>query len=500
MTAGIVSWGTYLPYWRLQRQAIGAAFGTGGGKGTRAVASYDEDTTTLGVEAARRALRPEDVPDPGDVLFSTPDPAYLDKTNATTIHAALGLAPSAGAYDLCGSVRSSWAALRLAALTAGHRPALAVLSDLRTGLAGGAEESQAGDGAVAFLFAPTGGVAEVLGQSSATDEFLDRWRVPGDTASRQWEDRFGEEALVPPARHAFAEVLERAGIAVEEVDHLVVAGLHGRAVTSLRGSLGVDRDRWAPDYGPRIGNLGAAQAAIGLADVLERATPGQVIAVLGVADGADALLLRTTPALADVQESRRRAGLVSVAEAAEAGRSDLSYAVFLTWRGQLRREPPRRPDPERPDAPAMRRNEGWKFAFAASRCLVCGFVHLPPTRVCLSCRSVDRMEPQRLADVRGTIATYTVDHLAFSLSPPMVGAVVDFDGGGRYRGEMTDVDPGSLAIGTRVEMTFRRFYTAEGVHNYFWKARPVTDASGPREARVAVGGAVATGEHAGRSG
>lgn len=500
MTAGIVSWGTYVPYWRLQRQAIATAFGTAAGKGTRAVASYDEDTTTLGVEAARRALRPEGVPDPGDVLFSTPDPAYLDKTNATTIHAALGLAPSAGAYDLCGSVRSSWASLRLAALAAEHRPTLAVLSDLRTGLAGGTEESQAGDGAVAFLFAPTGAVVEVLGQTAATDEFLDRWRAPGDSASRQWEDRFGEEALVPPARQAFAEVLAGAGIGVEEVDHLVVAGLHARAVASVRSALGVDRDRWAPDHGPRIGNLGAAQAAMGLADVLERATPGQVVAVLGVADGADALLLRTTPALMQAQESRRRAGLVSVAEAAEAGRSDLSYAVFLTWRGQLRREPPRRPDPERPDAPAMLRNEGWKFAFAASRCLVCGFVHLPPTRVCLSCRSVDRMEPQRLADVQGTIATYTVDHLAFSLSPPMVGAVVDFDGGGRYRGEMTDVDPGSLAIGTRVEMTFRRFYTAEGVHNYFWKARPVTDQPSPPQARVATGEAVATGERAGRSG
>jgi hypothetical protein len=28
-------------------------------------------------------------------------------------------------------------------------------------------------------------------------------------------------------------------------------------------------------------------------------------------------------------------------------------------------------------------------------------------------------------------------------------------------------------VGTRVEMTFRRLYTAGGIHNYFWKARPV---------------------------
>jgi hydroxymethylglutaryl-CoA synthase len=59
-----------------------------------------------------------------------------------------------------------------------------------------------------------------------------------------------------------------------------------------------------------------------------------------------------------------------------------------------------------------------------------------------------------------------------------VGAVIDFDGGGRYRGEMTDVDPEAVAVGTRVEMTFRRLYSAQGVHNYFWKARPVADAAG----------------------
>ncbi len=82
------------------------------------------------------------------------------------------------------------------------------------------------------------------------------------------------------------------------------------------------------------------------------------------------------------------------------------------------------------------------------------------------------MTTERLADTKGTIATFTIDHLAFSLSPPVVGVIVDFDGGGRYRCELTDVNVDELTIGGRVEMTFRRIYTAEGVHNYFWKARP----------------------------
>ena len=84
------------------------------------------------------------------------------------------------------------------------------------------------------------------------------------------------------------------------------------------------------------------------------------------------------------------------------------------------------------------------------------------------------MEPVPLADATATIATYTIDHLAYSQAPPVVAAVVDFDGGGRYQCELTDVDPGNVAVGQRVQMTFRRISTADGVANYFWKARPVT--------------------------
>jgi uncharacterized OB-fold protein len=109
---------------------------------------------------------------------------------------------------------------------------------------------------------------------------------------------------------------------------------------------------------------------------------------------------------------------------------------------------------------------------------VCGFRHLPPSRVCLRCRTIDEMDPVRMADAVGQVATFTVDHLAYSPSPPVVGAVVDFDGGGRYRCEMTDVDPERLGIGTRVEMAFRILSTAHGVNNYFWKARPVGTPAG----------------------
>ena len=54
---GIVAYASYIPYYRLDRKAIGETLGASAGSGTRSVACYDEDTTSMAVEAARAALR-----------------------------------------------------------------------------------------------------------------------------------------------------------------------------------------------------------------------------------------------------------------------------------------------------------------------------------------------------------------------------------------------------------------------------------------------------------
>jgi len=465
---GLLAWGAYVPYARLDRKAIAAALGASAGSGVRAVASYDEDSTSMGVEAARAALRATSVT-PEAVYFATADPAYLDKTNATAIHAALDLPASAAAYDMLGSVRSAAGALR-AALDA-RGPALAVVSDVRTGLAGGGDEREGGDAAAAFVFGEGPIVAEPLGHASQSAEFLDRWRVPGDSFSRQWEERFGEHVYVPLGEAALAEALKQAGVTASAVDVLIVAGPHARSNKRVAAAAGVKKEAIADDLAASVGNAGAAHAGLMLAAALDGARADQVIAVLSLADGADATVWRTTEAIA-----ARRPAVTVAAQIASAGA--LSYATFLTWRGFLRREPPRRPDPQPPEAPAAARAESWKYAFTGSRCQACGTRHVPPQRVCVKCHAVDRMRPERLSDVLATIATFTVDRLAYSMSPPVVVAVIDFEGGGRFQCEMTDVDPKTVKIGDRVELTFRRLYTANGIHNYFWKARPIRGGAG----------------------
>jgi hydroxymethylglutaryl-CoA synthase len=462
---GIISAGGYVPFRRLDRAEVARFFGSGGGKGTRAVASYDEDSTSLGVEAARAAMRPlGDAHRIRSLSFATTAPAYVDKTNATTIHAALRLDSDCMAIDMCGSVRAAAGALRLA--LEGSGTALVVASDIRTGLPTSVDESTHGDGGAAFVVGDDADgtvIAEYLGGASVTEEFTDRWRVPGASTSRQWDERFGEIKYIPLGEQAFNAALKNTELTPGDVSIAIVTGPHARAVRGLAGRLGV---KVADDLASSVGWTGAAHAGLLLANVLESAEPDQVIALLSLADGADVLLFRTTSAIGGERVTRTVAQQI-------AQNGPLLYGKFLSWRGMVTVEPPRRPEPARTSSSAAARSEDWKYGFVGSRDRKSGLVYLPPARISAKNDEIDDMDAVPMADVLGTVATYTVDRLAYSPSPPVVFAVVDFDGGGRLPLELTDVDPDGVQIGMRVEMTFRRLNTADGIHNYFWKGRPV---------------------------
>jgi hydroxymethylglutaryl-CoA synthase len=450
----LLSYGAYLPSGRVDLAEVGATLGSGGGRGARVVASFDEDSTTMGVAAARAALATLPGPVPADLYFATTSPAYLDKTNAAAIHAAIGAGSLGFAADLAGSARSGMAALVSAAGLGG----IAVLADVRTGQPGSADERGGGDAAAAFVFGEGDGVAQLIGRASRTAEVLDRWRGPEQAFAQVWEERFGYEQYAPLIRAAATATL--ASVGLERADHVVLvspnSAVQKRGKSLVAGTI-------STTFSP-VGHAGAADSGVALAAVLDQAEPGQTILVLSAADGCDALVLRTT----DLLPSRRQPVAVDVQ--LKAGQP-VPYARYLTWRGMLDREPPRRPEPDRPAAPPSARAGEWKFSFSGSQCTECGFVQLPPARVCHRCGAVDQMSPARLADTLGTVATFTVDRLAYSPSPPLVDAVINFDGGGRYALEVADADPDRLAVGSRVELVFRRLFTAGGVHNYFWKAR-----------------------------
>ncbi len=422
MARGIVASAGYVPYRRLQRADIRAVMAAGGGRGTRSVASFDEDTTTMAVEACRQLHL---TPAPDAIWFATSEPGYLDKTNANAIHAALGLDEAVTALDFGGAIRSGVGALK-AALESTQK-VLVVSADIRTGQPTSADEAQGGDGAAAMLVGDGEVIATYLGGASATKEFVERWRTPGDLRSRTWEDRFGEAMYVPLAERAWNAALKAADLS--EVDVLCVAGMHARSVARVTKQLGVGR---TIDLSASVGDAGTAQPMLMLAAALEQATPDETIALVSLADGADVLIFRA------VEQATPKRTVQQQIDAAQ----DVSYARFLSWRGMIAPEPPNRPEPARVSSPAAERAAEHKFAFDGR------------------------------SDAIGTIVTFTVDRLAYSPSPPIVFAIVDFPDGTRAPLELTDVDPDALKVGDEVEMTFRKLSTADGIHNYFWKAKP----------------------------
>jgi hydroxymethylglutaryl-CoA synthase len=422
--------GAYLPYRRVDLSEVQKLAGAGGRKGLRAAASFDEDATTMAVEAGRAALAAYSGPAPESLWFSTANPPYLDRTNANVVHAALRLDRRAPAYDVVGSVRGTFAALRAAVGSPG--PAMVVASDLRTGLPGGPDEAYFGDGAGALIVADDADapvLAEILAWTSVSEEFVDRWRTPGDTRSKTWEERFGEVRYAEVGGDAIGAVLKE----------------------------GMKVDEMVDDLALRVGNTGAAHPVVLLAAALETAVPGELIALVGLADGAEALVLRTTEALAEHRPARPVSAQLT-------GGGPLAYGRYLAWRGLLPVEPPRRPEPARVSASAAARSADWKYGLVGSRSAD-GTVSMPP--------AIGDPDSQAMASANGTVRTFTIDRLSYTPSPPMVFAVVDFDGGGRLPVELTDVDASEVAVGDRVEMTFRRLSSTDGIHNYFWKARPI---------------------------
>ena len=473
---GITSWGTCLPHWRLDRTSIAAVAGSGGGRGTRTIAGFDQDAACLAVEAARDALL--DTLQPDTLLFATTAPPVVDHTNATVVHAACGLPADCTAADLGASVRSSVGGLLLGLRGAGTT--LVAAGDLRGGRAGSAEEAGGGDAGAAVL---VGGdapgspvVAEVLATASATAEVLDRWRAPGEAHSRTWDERFTEVALRPLVADAWGRALQAAGLESADVAVAVVSAPTARAGAALARVTGVARV--ADDLSATVGIAGSAHPLLCLANALEELgggedPAGRIVALVHAGDGADVVLLRTTAALSDHVEAMPQGRTVAAQIAAGA---PLAYGRALSWRGVLDVEPPRRPEPQRVSSPAAWRAAPWKYAFVGSRDPETGRVHLPPSRVSADGLRTDAMEPAPLAAATGTVATFTVDRVAYSPSPPIIFAVVDFDGGGRFPVELCDLAPDEVAIGTRVALTFRRLHAADGIPNYFWKARPLRDA------------------------
>ncbi len=466
--AGIVSYGAYIPFHRLSRKTIAEAFGEPGGKGEKAVANHDEDSVSMAVAAALDALNGFSADRLAAVYLATTTAPYVEKQSATTVAAALNCSETLRTADITDSLRAGTTALLngLETVQVQRAPVLVAAADCRLGGAQGSFEKGLGDAAAAFVLGEEDLIARLVASHSVAADLLDQWRSYGDRTVRAWEERFTlSEGYFPQVKAAISGVLSKAGVSLDQLAKVVLyapdARTHATAVKMMRLSPEQVQD---PLF-DQVGNPGAASVPLMLAAALEEARPGDKILVVSQGQGSDALLLEVTDLIAKLPPRRGVKGHLASKKAIA------NYTTYLKWKNMLPMEAGRRPQRRRPSVPAMWRNYQQNLAFVGSRCTACGTPQFPKQRVCVRCKAKDQMEDYPLADKTARIATYTIDYLTISPDPPTVFAVVDFEGGGRIICEMTDVEPSQLDIGMEVEMTFRRLYEAEGIHNYAWKAR-----------------------------
>ncbi|MFG2043496.1 hypothetical protein [Dactylosporangium sp. NPDC048998] len=455
---GIDAYAAYLPAYALNDNRLDATEPPRPGGPARSVAAFDEDAITMAVEALRHIATA--TPAGRQLLLATTSAPYEAKTSAGVVHEALGLDPGVGAVDLRGH-RSGAAALDLV-VRAG---AVAAMADVRTTRPGAPDELAQGDAAAAFA----GGrdAAVLVTRAAHTTEVLERWRLPGERHDRVWDERFTAEVLVAAGLDAARRALSEASL--DAADHVVVSSSNPRAASALRRALGGSGEDAKIERA--TGFTGAAHPGLLLAAALDEARPGQTILLLSATEGADAFVFR---AGVGVRAARRGPSVRDQL----AARQPVGYGRYLRWRGLLDVQGPARPAAPAPASPPMHRRAGWKYRLEGSLCGACGKVTTPPGRVCASCGipgEGDASAKVSLRDKAARVVSVTRDHLTTMPEPEVVIVVADVDGGGRLSAYATDVPPGDVAVGMRMTPTFRRLWTTDAIHNYFWKLRPGKD-------------------------
>ena len=469
---GITSYGAYVPLFRLDKSVIG-------GRGEKAICNFDEDSTTMAVEAVNDCLKGQDRQTIDALYFGTTTSLYKEHLGATTIAMASDLKENVYTAEFGNSLRAGTAAFKASidSVKAGSAKKVVVTAaDCRLGTPGSVLERNFGDGAVALVIGDTDVAVTVEGSYSVYNEIIDVWRTNSDTFVRSWEDRFvAEQGYLPSMRQAVTGLMEKFNYQPADFAKAVFYSPDERRGAELARGLGFDiKTQLQAPLIDVMGNTGAASALMLLVAALEEAKPGDLILLASYGNGADAFACKVNENI----DKLRGQGLGMRGHLASK-RVITDYLRYLRWRGIVPLDKAAAPPVVAYSSVAAKREYDRNISLHGSRCKACGYVQYPPQRICTHCHTKDQMEPYSFVGKRGKIFTYTLDYITPRVEMPIATVEVDFEGGGRIQGYMTEVDADQITVGLPVEMTFRRYTLweeiglREGVYLYFWEAKPL---------------------------
>ena len=475
---GIAAFGAYVPRLRIDRAIIAEAHRwampslRGQAKGSRAFTSWDEDAITMAVEAARDVLGSGGAaPFKALRLASTTLP-YADLLNASVVAGAIGAPVAIASSDASGSQRAGTSAL-LQALR-GSEATLVIASDAPFGKPGSSQELSFGAGAAAFAVAHDAIIARLLGAASVTDVFVDHFRSADADSDYNWEERWvrdeGYGRIVPAAVKA---ALADAGVEIGDIQHFVMPS-YLRGVAEATAKKLRFAGMVASGLEDGVGYAGAAHALLMLARVLEDAKPGERILLVGFGQGADAIVLETTDAIASFKPVRGVSGAVADAIATDSYLRMLSFYDGIDMEWGMRAE-----KSGKTALTEQYRSADQMQAFVAGKCRECATVQFPQLQFCVSCHApATAFEGVSLVDESAKVLTSTADWLSYYPSPPLYVGFVQFANGARVLMEMVDIGADGVETGQALRMVHRikERDRQRGYNRYFWKATPVAAA------------------------
>ena len=345
MQAGIVSYGVYVPRYRITPAEIGRVWGTDGesmGEGLnvrrKSVPAPDEDTITISTEALRTALLrgaidPQQI---GALYVGSESHPYAVKPTATVVAQAVGATPYLTAADFEFACKAGTAAIQTCLGMVGSdmiRYGVAIGTDTSQGAPGDALEYSASAGGAAFVLGRERVICRVARTVSYTTDTPDFWRREGQKYPSHSGRFTGEPAYFRHVSECARKMMEVQGSAPKDYAHVVFHQPNGKFPQRVGKQLGFTEAQMR--YGlvtPDIGNTYSAAALIGLANVLDRAAPKERILMVGYGSGAgsDAFDLETTDEIATFDRSFGR----PVQWYLDNG-TEIPYAVYAKFRGKL---------------------------------------------------------------------------------------------------------------------------------------------------------------------
>jgi hydroxymethylglutaryl-CoA synthase len=344
LVSGIVSYGVYIPRFRIRVDEIARVWGDGDdiSEGLRvfekSVPDLDEDAVTIAVEAARSALKRADI-DPkriGAIYAGSESHPYAVKPTGTIVGQAVCTSSSFTAADFEFACKAGTAAIQacLGLVTSNLIDlGLAIGSDVSQGAPGDMLEYTAAAGGAAYLIGSRDLAAEIEGFYSFTTDTPDFWRREGMPYPEHGGRFTGEPAYFKHVTSAAKGLMERMGTEPKDYDYAVFHQPNGKFPVRVARMLGFSKKQIEPGLiVPMIGNTYSASCLIGLAATLDVARPGERIFVtsFGSGAGSDAFSIRVLDRIDDI-----RCQALSVRDFI--GNAEyLDYAMYAKHKGKLR--------------------------------------------------------------------------------------------------------------------------------------------------------------------